>query len=695
MNGNTNVPFLMTIPTYEYEWFEIRDFGVGLTSEHAEQTIFSYLGSDKDSSDSFIGGWGLGAKSPFAYSSTYEVVLFKDGRTWIYNCWQDTSGLPQHAIFQEGFTDEPNGVLVRIPVKPTDIGIFADKCKNYIYNTNFNIKVKNVEKFNDINKHKELVSFSNNNYDFYLGDHEDYAGKLVVLYGGWLYNIDGLSNIESETKRILSTIAELTDGSIVIKVPVNGIDFDTSRESISATEQTLKYINGAIQAFLSHIQEEANRYNIDFTNTINVVLDKHKLNNTRINVGELFKIKEEFSSKFSELFEHIKFGLFMSYRGRLGLADNVQLLPVGNKLGNTLFSMSVSLERFDHVLEDGKKFSSKTGFSVLSHKSKRWYSYKLKISRAALESLNIDLFTPISSQIRFYWSASKVTNKRLSSEINGIYPEYVQQYVVHCGSQAEAELLYGKLGFTGINVSKFEDCFKLDPENVKKTKNGKVIRDLPKIILDMSSTRKFDYYGQDLYICFSESDNLLTKYRSHLSLNGNSLVVSGRTVVLVKVSPTFWKKFVNKVDNIVDLTEGRKLLNQGFSLGSIIKYKKLLEDSKLDRAIESVSSDSLNLIKLIPSMGIDVKLHYNSFDSYNNRRERSSLSVAISLMKPKYKLNKLKFNLNYDILESTIRYMLDNSSLKFLNWGMMNKTNIEEFKQVVKSITDSEVYNVK
>ena len=70
----------VTLPCELDPVFKVRDFGVGMTHEFLMGPYMEYTnGSTKDGSNDQIGGFGIGSKSPFAYTSQYTVRSVRDG----------------------------------------------------------------------------------------------------------------------------------------------------------------------------------------------------------------------------------------------------------------------------------------------------------------------------------------------------------------------------------------------------------------------------------------------------------------------------------------------------------------------------------------------------------------------------------------------------------------------------------------
>ena len=59
--------------------FRVRDFGPGISPDRIENIFTQYFASTKRDTNDQIGGFGIGAKSPFAYSPVFQVITHIDG----------------------------------------------------------------------------------------------------------------------------------------------------------------------------------------------------------------------------------------------------------------------------------------------------------------------------------------------------------------------------------------------------------------------------------------------------------------------------------------------------------------------------------------------------------------------------------------------------------------------------------------
>lgn len=126
--GTPERQFQVHIPTqWEPEYF-IRDFGVSMDHEMVMglySTLFQSTKDDpnSDESNKFVGKFGLGSKSPFAYTDAFQVTAFLGGEKRIYDIFFD-QGLPQIALLITAPTDEHDGILISFGVSSKDCNDF-------------------------------------------------------------------------------------------------------------------------------------------------------------------------------------------------------------------------------------------------------------------------------------------------------------------------------------------------------------------------------------------------------------------------------------------------------------------------------------------------------------------------------------------------------------------------------------------
>ena len=93
-----------------------------------ENVFVLYGASTKRENNSQTGGFGIGAKSAWAYTDSFTVITFVDGikRSYVAHVGANKNGRVD--LISEEKTNEPNGTLISILVRDRDIsGQFVHK----------------------------------------------------------------------------------------------------------------------------------------------------------------------------------------------------------------------------------------------------------------------------------------------------------------------------------------------------------------------------------------------------------------------------------------------------------------------------------------------------------------------------------------------------------------------------------------
>lgn len=136
MSGLPDRPIQVKLPSTLDRSFYVKDWGPGLDDKEFRELYTTYGWSNKQKRNDATGAFGLGSKSPFAYtmqnrdeSDGYTVETAKDGSLRVYTVFIGDDGTPQVALLHEGPTspDWPHGLKVTFPVQTHDIEEFHQK----------------------------------------------------------------------------------------------------------------------------------------------------------------------------------------------------------------------------------------------------------------------------------------------------------------------------------------------------------------------------------------------------------------------------------------------------------------------------------------------------------------------------------------------------------------------------------------
>jgi len=112
--------------------FSVEDFGCGMDDQDVENVIKKYGKSTKRQSVNQLGAFGLGFKSPLAYTSSFYFIGRKGGveRKWmLYEAEEEQNKID---LLHETKTTERNGVKIIVPVKWADRNSFIQKIKEQL-----------------------------------------------------------------------------------------------------------------------------------------------------------------------------------------------------------------------------------------------------------------------------------------------------------------------------------------------------------------------------------------------------------------------------------------------------------------------------------------------------------------------------------------------------------------------------------
>lgn len=238
------------LPSVIEPWFSVQDFGVGMDDATVRNVYMGYFTSTKDGANDQIGAFGLGSKTPYAYTDAFTVRAVKDGIVRFYNMFLSERGVPTISLIDESPTDEGNGVTVTVPV-----------VDNNDFN-NFRIAVEQQLRFM---RTRPVVENGSVTYpDYYdplnkiVGDGYTVGigyGELFVVQGGVGYPID-----RYQVYRVLngqtfnsSVLGHLYNAGAIIEVPIGDIEVTASRESVEYTKRTCQNIIKAAESAASGV----------------------------------------------------------------------------------------------------------------------------------------------------------------------------------------------------------------------------------------------------------------------------------------------------------------------------------------------------------------------------------------------------------------------------------------------------------
>ena len=188
MVNDSNKPIKVQLPTAKDPVLQISDEGPGLSHEQILSLYTTYFSSNKRESNNFIGGLGLGSKSPFAYTKVFTVASTQNGLKRVYACALSDDGSPTITKTAEVKTTRANGIDVSMPVQQKDIGMFEQEAAKVFSWFRVRPQVNIHLNYQDDQKMIVTPSFTLMAKNFSLGRWEAFQG--LVQMGDVTYPID-------------------------------------------------------------------------------------------------------------------------------------------------------------------------------------------------------------------------------------------------------------------------------------------------------------------------------------------------------------------------------------------------------------------------------------------------------------------------------------------------------------------------
>jgi hypothetical protein len=344
--GREDRPFLIQMPNHLDPRFLVRDFGTGMSHEFMMTRVNTYFDSTKNDSNDEIGGFGLGIKSVFSYTSSFMIATYMDGVRRVYVYQIGEVGLPEISLMAETPTDEENGVEVSIPVREADY----IKFRNAVMKTFAFYAVKPIIAGSDISLPEFEKSIEGSNW-FICKSQETFGRELYVEMGGIAYPVERAAHDLNYFGR---------GQTLFLRATIGQIDITPNREQIKSTERTLKFIKDTIentrQEIFDTIQKRVNDSN--FTNYWQMVeyLEQYRGDMLRA-LG--FSIKElAFNGK---TYDQDHFAILEVPEGTLSdpLDPNSALIPptvTDNMVPGYISYSNWELRNSDRIVKDESKF---------------------------------------------------------------------------------------------------------------------------------------------------------------------------------------------------------------------------------------------------------------------------------------------------------------------------------------------------
>jgi hypothetical protein len=201
----------------------------------------TYFRSTKEQSNDYIGAFGLGSKTPLAYTDNFIVINRFDGTERIYNILTNEDGMPQINLMSSAETTEPNGLEVKIAVSPDDYKEFKEAIVGQL---------------------KYFAPQPTICNDSVIMPQPTYVGETFMIYEGLEskgtgYYSRSYACVGNNAYEIQNVQSDLFGNNLVLKFNVGEVMVTASREELKYDQETIKNIKNreaeAIEEYTAYV----------------------------------------------------------------------------------------------------------------------------------------------------------------------------------------------------------------------------------------------------------------------------------------------------------------------------------------------------------------------------------------------------------------------------------------------------------
>lgn len=254
--GNHDRAITVQLPTELDPTWSCRDYGPGISPDRMENVFTKYGNSTKRGDNLQTGGFGIGCKTPFAYSDTFTIrtISTENGKNILrlYTAVKEGDTSPRLFCIGEGEeTTEHTGTTISVAVKPQD---FRDFATNTFTVTQFWSVRPDVK--NPCGHTWEETKWEYEEPTWKIGNGRGYYGEVHVCVDGIPYRINtnefNYLNEKKETKCLRNILTH----NLVLYFGVGELSLSLNREQLQYDDRTKK----AIVARLLEIQDWIETY---------------------------------------------------------------------------------------------------------------------------------------------------------------------------------------------------------------------------------------------------------------------------------------------------------------------------------------------------------------------------------------------------------------------------------------------------
>jgi hypothetical protein len=246
--GKSAVPLRVSLPNVEDRRFIVRDFGKGM-DYNTMVNVFCKYGKSTKRGTNQTGGFGIGAKSAWAYRDDFNVNVYQNGRVYSYEFFIDESQCGMMNLIDIDDTDQEDGTEIIVKVEESDVDDFRTKYKNLTAFWGIRPIVEDSYGFEYFELQDHMIAYEGENFIVFKTNNE-VSNKAFVLVDSVPYPI----NLES-LKLGDASLRTLAGKPLMLRASMSDVDVAASREQLNYTEKTIQWIHNELQSIYDQLDQ--------------------------------------------------------------------------------------------------------------------------------------------------------------------------------------------------------------------------------------------------------------------------------------------------------------------------------------------------------------------------------------------------------------------------------------------------------
>lgn len=265
--GKDHVPIIITFSDNN-DTITFQDKGPGISPERMADIFVNYGSSTKRENDIQTGGFGLGAKTPFSYTDSFNIVTIVDGKK--YNYLAAIENQKEGKIYQLKVedTDCENGTSIIIPIRERNKFDFEKACLEATYFWDIQPKYINFTYADSIN----APALYHNNGVMVTKTPSFASAKYYLLVDKIIYPLEN---------KFVSQVYNSSNVTCFLEFKTGELSLSATRENIHYDEKTTKIIKERINNIFTSVYSEIQNYISDSENEFQALVKFSKINSVK------------------------------------------------------------------------------------------------------------------------------------------------------------------------------------------------------------------------------------------------------------------------------------------------------------------------------------------------------------------------------------------------------------------------------